>query len=154
MAFKEWRRMRMKWLIVPLVILASGLLLSGARQEELTGELVRPAVTSADCSFLSNPDEFMPDAEMRYGARSDITKRLSMYVSAMSPAGEALDAASVPRKNFIDDAIFNRMAGAGIPSAPIASDAEFLRRVTLASSFCFRAPQAKPILLISKWVPG
>lgn len=121
----------MKWLIVPLVILASGLLLSGARQEELTGELVRPAVTSADCSFLSNPDEFMPDAEMRYGARSDITKRLSMYVSAMSPAGEALDAASVPRKNFIDDAIFNRMAGAGIPSAPIASDAEFLRRVTL-----------------------
>jgi len=72
----------------------------------------------------------------------------------MSPAGEALDAASVPRKNFIDDAIFNRMVGAGIPSAPIASDAEFLRRVTLASSFCFRAPQAKPILLISKWVPG
>ena len=46
-------------------------------------------------------------------------------------AAQTLNAATVPRKNFIDDAIFNRMAAAGIQSAPIASDVEFLRRVTL-----------------------
>src|SRR5881409_3386443 len=42
-----------------------------------------------------------------------------------------LNPAAAPLKNFIDDAIFGRMAAAGIQAAPIASDAEFLRRVTL-----------------------
>ncbi len=58
-----------------------------------------------------------------------------MYVSrAMlgdQPAVRTLDAAAIPRKNFIDDSIFGRMATAGIRSAPLASDLEFLRRVTL-----------------------
>ena len=42
-----------------------------------------------------------------------------------------LDASAIPRKNFIDESIFGRMATAGIRSAPLASDLEFLRRVTL-----------------------
>jgi hypothetical protein len=44
---------------------------------------------------------------------------------------QTVDAASVPRKNFIDDAIFGSMAKEGIRSAPLASDLEYLRRVTL-----------------------
>jgi hypothetical protein len=44
---------------------------------------------------------------------------------------QTLDAATIPRKNFIDDAIFGRMATASVRSAPLASDLEFLRRVTL-----------------------
>jgi hypothetical protein len=115
------------------MVFASGLLLPGAQQEELTEEPVRPAITAGDCSFLSNPDDFKIDAETRYITRSDITKRISKYRSmAMSlPDAVALDSATVPRKTFIDDAIFGRMAAAGIQSAPLASDAEFLRRVTL-----------------------
>src|SRR5207247_7212365 len=35
------------------------------------------------------------------------------------------------RKNFIDEIIFGTMGAAAIRSAPIASDVEFLRRVTL-----------------------
>ena len=58
-----------------------------------------------------------------------------MYVSRAvfgdQLAVRTLDAAAVPRKNFIDDSIFGRMATAGIRSAPLASDLEFLRRVTL-----------------------
>jgi hypothetical protein len=47
------------------------------------------------------------------------------------PTVRTIEAATIPRKNFIDDAIFARMATAGIQSAPLASDMEFLRRVTL-----------------------
>jgi hypothetical protein len=63
-----------------------------------------------------------------------------MYVFAMrrdhalrsdQPTVRTLDAGAIPRKNFIDDAIFGRMASAGVQSAPLASDLEFLRRVTL-----------------------
>jgi hypothetical protein len=43
----------------------------------------------------------------------------------------AVDPSTMPRKNFIDESIFDRMAGAGIQSAPLSSDGEFLRRVTL-----------------------
>ena len=49
----------------------------------------------------------------------------------MCRSADVLAADTVPRKNFIDDAIFNRMAAAGIASSPLASDGEFLRRVTL-----------------------
>ncbi len=108
--------MRTKWLMLPLLVLASGLLLSAA---------------SPDCSFLTDPDEFMVDTELLHTRRSDITKQVSMGVFAVIPVGNLLDPASVPRKNFIDESIFGRMATARIQSAPIASDAEFLRRVTL-----------------------
>lgn len=37
----------------------------------------------------------------------------------------------VERRNFIDEHIFGKMARDGVPHAPLASDIEFLRRVTL-----------------------
>lgn len=40
-------------------------------------------------------------------------------------------AARVPRRNFIDEHIFGKIERDGIPHAPLASDSEFLRRVTL-----------------------
>src|SRR2546427_10002436 len=112
--------MQPRWFTLPILILASGLLVSGANK---------------DCVFLNNPNEFAMDAERIHKANSELTSRVAMVVySALAgdqPTVQTLDAATVPRKNFIDDAIFNRMAAAGIQSAPIASDAEFLRRVTL-----------------------
>src|SRR5438105_1212433 len=112
--------MRTRWFTLPVLILASGLLLAGANK---------------DCVFLTNPDEFTTNMERGQKANSDLTASVSMVVyralMADQPTVQTLDAATVPRKNFIDDSIFNRMAAARIPSAPIASDAEFLRRVTL-----------------------
>jgi hypothetical protein len=102
--------------MLPVLIVASGLLVSAA---------------GTDCSFLNNPDEFVPDVESRHLVRSDLTSQVSMMAFDELPAGNNLDANAIPRKNFIDDAIFNRMASAGIRSAPLSSDAEFLRRVTL-----------------------
>ncbi|MBK7928129.1 MAG: DUF1553 domain-containing protein [Bryobacterales bacterium] len=40
-------------------------------------------------------------------------------------------AAGVPVRNFIDEQIFGRMQRDGIPHAPLATDREFIRRVTL-----------------------
>ena len=50
---------------VPLLVLASGLLLSGAEK---------------DCTFLKNPDEFRITSERTNTMRSDLTSRLAMYV--------------------------------------------------------------------------
>jgi hypothetical protein len=63
--------------------------------------------------------------------RSDIAGLFQRYSYAATDAAADVSASEVPRKNFIDDSIFGRMAGVGIQSAPVASDAEFLRRVTL-----------------------
>src|SRR5262245_32492077 len=108
--------MKTRWLMLPSLVMASGLLLSAANQ---------------DCSFLSKPDEFMVDAESIHAERSNLTKQVSARVFALLPAGNTVEPNSIPRKNFIDDAIFSRMAAAGIRSAPLTSDGEFLRRVTL-----------------------
>jgi len=49
----------------------------------------------------------------------------------MGADAATVDPNSISHNNFIDDAIFNRMAKDGIQSAPLTTDAEFIRRVTL-----------------------
>jgi hypothetical protein len=60
-----------------------------------------------------------------------VSSRVSRVTAKDQPAVLTVDASTIPRKNFIDDSIFGRMATAGIRSAPLASDIEYLRRVTL-----------------------
>jgi len=112
--------MRRSWFTLPILILASGLVLTAA---------------NPDCIFLKDPNQFTSDVERSQKARSELTAKVAMYVSngltADVPTVQTLDAATVPRKNFIDDIIFGTMGAAGIRSAPTASDVEYLRRVTL-----------------------
>src|SRR5437016_4939930 len=111
-------RMRARWFSVLILVLLSGLLLSGAEK---------------DCTFLKNPNDFLIDVERIHTKRSDLSSRLAAYFFAAQSADSSstVAPASMPRKNFIDEYIFGRMAGAGIQSAPLASDGEFVRRVTL-----------------------
>ena len=51
--------------------------------------------------------------------------------------------ARMPRNNFIDDYIFDKMAQDKIPHAGLSSDTEFLRRVTL--DLTGRLPQVEDI---------
>jgi hypothetical protein len=115
------RNMRVRFFTLPLLIVASGLLVAAAANK--------------DCVFLSNPDQFTTNVERSQKALSDLTERVAMYrprdTVSGQPAVQTLDATTIPRKNFIDDAIFGRMAAAGIRSALLASDVEYLRRVTL-----------------------
>src|SRR5438105_5141000 len=86
---------------------------------------VLPVMTesSADCTYLQNPDRFhfSPDQHWREISRTFSRPRIN------SPA----DSGPMPRKNFIDELIFGRMESDGIKAAPLADDPEFVRRVYL-----------------------
>jgi len=60
---------------------------------------------------------------------------MSAIVWAASPA-------RIPHKNFIDDHIFGRMRKDGVGHAPLSSDTEFLRRVTLDLTGRLPSPDA------------
>lgn len=94
----------------------------------LTFALIRPAILDAwDCSFRANPDKFLgQEARVRFAIQQRLGKALPP-----SPRGNAaaVDAAEIPRRNFIDDYIFGTLEKKGIKSASLASDEEFLRRI-------------------------
>jgi hypothetical protein len=90
------------------------------------------SASTPDCSFLKNPDEFLVKTESVNKMRSATTARVMTSVYGdMAASAATLNPATIKHNNFIDDYIFNRMATAGIQSAPLTTDAEFLRRVTL-----------------------
>ncbi len=137
------RSKRSKWwsagIVAALLVSASGLFLAAARQDPIATGFAAPeelqevplGITGDNCTYLRNPDEFDLSPELLHMMRSDITGKVAMYFSVTEDQGRTLDAATVQRKNFIDDHIFGRMATDGIASAPLASDEEYLRRVTL-----------------------
>jgi len=89
-------------------------------------------VTDSDCNFLRDPLPFLEDQNVRNARRSAEIGRVARWTAAVGDSTSSLmDAGNVRRNNFIDDEIFARMSAANIRSAPISSDAEFLRRVTL-----------------------
>lgn len=82
------------------------------------------AVSSADCTFLNKPEEFLSKPDQRW-------QEISGWTAKVAPSRAAADITPIPRKNFIDDYIFGRMERDGIQPAPISTDPEFLRRVYL-----------------------
>ncbi|MSV28685.1 MAG: DUF1553 domain-containing protein [Bryobacterales bacterium] len=95
-------------------------------QEVPLPELSRKIVTAADCAFQVNPGEFLTRQSR---LRQDVFSRTAK-VSASLPRAAAAPL-EVPRRNFIDNAIFDRLAAANIPSARLSTDEEFMRRVSL-----------------------
>ena len=83
-----------------------------------------------NCSFRASPDEFL-SREIR--SRDDIFQRMARLGKSLPryKAAKPVSAHEVPRNNFIDIAIFDKMAADGVPSAPLSSDEEFLRRASL-----------------------
>ena len=86
-------------------------------------------ISGANCSFVANPDEFL---SRQSRIRSDIWERAAKLNQRFSASpGDAVAAQSIPRRNFIDTAIFSKLAQANIPSATLSGGEEFLRRVSL-----------------------
>ncbi len=85
------------------------------------------SASGANCTFQALPDRFL-SAQSR--ARTEVFQRskLLQMASMRRPTTVATD---IPRRNFIDDEIFGAMAAAGVPSAPLATDEEFFRRLNL-----------------------
>src|SRR5215472_8738451 len=95
-----------RWRLMPaatlVLVLLSGILLSAAQ---------------SDCTYLRNPEEYKIDSEQRLTARVTLTARVVSSPFRRDAITNAVDANSIPRKNFIDDAIFNRLAAAKIQPA-------------------------------------
>jgi uncharacterized protein YukE len=79
-----------------------------------------------------NMDKY-DDAHQSMMNQVDKAKEVSQFTDQMSkslPTGSAA-MAKMPRKNFIDNYIFDRIERDGIPHSGLSSDTEFLRRVYL-----------------------
>jgi hypothetical protein len=129
------------------LLLGTGLLVAGGPQNPIEQDFTRPwqiaegeatdeiptPVTSADCVFLNDPQAFTEDRERGYAVRTSAMNRIVRWTVSINEqsSGGGGDPTQIPRRNFIDDEIFTRLASANIQSAPLASDEEFLRRVTL-----------------------
>jgi hypothetical protein len=75
-------------------------------------------------------------AELRRRAEADLIVRYQSHVVSTRLAtiinpGLNLDYAKLPRRNFIDDELFKRLASLKVPPSPPTSDAAFLRRASL-----------------------
>jgi hypothetical protein len=98
------------------------------------GQQGRPVARSAegagaDCSFLQAPEKFRGVQARHRAAVSQATEAVARNLDG----GELklAQASSIPRKNFVDNILFDRMARDGVASAPLSTDEEFLRRVYL-----------------------
>jgi hypothetical protein len=127
------------------LLLGTGLLMAGGFQLPIeqdmragytpeggvTDEILTP-VTSADCVFLNEPLIYGASREGRHALRTDeFYLALSRSMSTDGLSAAAVSPTNISHRNFIDDEIFTRMADANIQPAPLTSDEEFLRRVTL-----------------------
>src|SRR6059036_2643599 len=98
--------------LLGLVVLSAGLVLKGSDHD-------CPAYPASRWSF--NPDTLENQAQ----GQDLMTMRLALSVP------DASFAVSLTRQNFIDEFIFNRLAAEGVEPAGLASDEEFMRRVTI-----------------------
>jgi uncharacterized protein DUF1549/uncharacterized protein DUF1553 len=83
------------------------------------------AVSSAECTYLENPDHFLYTPAQHWREISGWTDRVARQTMKVADTG------TMPRKNLIDEYIFGRMERDGIQPAPLSDDQEFLRRVYL-----------------------
>lgn len=97
-----------------------------------------------NCSFRAEPDKFI-EAELRawketYARSRGLRPALAVHSLMSSPQ---LQASQIPRRNFIDVAILDRLDSARVPVAPLSSDEEFFRRIHL--DLTGRIPEPKAI---------
>src|SRR5262245_8508019 len=67
----------------------------------------------------------------RSPASKDAATLTERVATSLSGQTKAVSVGRMSRRNFIDEQIFGKMEREGITHAPLASDYEFLRRVTL-----------------------
>ena len=92
-------------------------------------QIVASPVSTSDCTFLKDPEEFR-EAQARH--RISVSRTTATFAESVRATQGALVAPqSIPRQNFIDTILFDRMGRDGVNSAPLSTDAEFIRRATL-----------------------
>lgn len=88
------------------------------------------APSGRNCTWIAAPEQ----AQQRgLRAQRDAYERTLAFTRALpkSRAARTVSASQLPVRNFIDEEIFSRLQSEGVPAAPLSSDEEFLRRVSL-----------------------
>ncbi|MEJ5369556.1 MAG: DUF1549 domain-containing protein [Bryobacteraceae bacterium] len=107
------------------------LILAGAALPAAAQESVEDAAASGqNCTWIAAPEEVQTRG---LRARREAYERTLEFARRMpkTRAARTVDASQLPVKNFIDEEIFGRLRAEGVPAAPVSSDEEFLRRVSL-----------------------
>ncbi|MBK7928208.1 MAG: DUF1549 domain-containing protein [Bryobacterales bacterium] len=88
------------------------------------------SVYTVNCTYTQDPEQY---TEQDARAREDAFQRAAKFglKRAVGEAPKAVPPGSIPRRNLIDDAIFDKLQEVGVDSAPLTTDEEFLRRITL-----------------------
>ncbi len=88
-----------------------------------------PKTSSNDCGYLQNPDSFRNAVAQH---REMVSEATTSVAAALNDTGaELVPPQSIPRKNFIDTILFDRMVKDSIQSAAVCTDEEFVRRIYL-----------------------
>ncbi len=136
-AHKTKRYVALAFVIVLAVIAFNRMSTFAAFNFEQDGEQRKedyPKTTRDDCSYLQNPESFKGAMARHRDLVSRSTEMISQtLISAIDEATEIalVPPQDIPRKNFIDNTLFDRMAKDNIQSAPLSTDAEFIRRAYL-----------------------
>lgn len=86
------------------------------------------AQAAADCTFLRDPDDFTARQARAWRETFNLTVKPQWRASG---AAHNVHPSTLPRRDFIDDIIFDKLIERNLMAAPIATDEEFLRRVSL-----------------------
>src|SRR5262249_39287580 len=93
------------------------------------GRLRRPdQADGGDCTYLKAPDNFR-GAQARH--RETVSRTTEAVSGNLNLEQAPVYAGAIPRKNMIDAILFDKMERDNVASAPLCSDQEFIRRVTL-----------------------
>jgi hypothetical protein len=83
-----------------------------------------------DCGYLKNPEKLQGTLARH---REDVARATATVASELAVSGDLalVPPSEIPRRNYIDEILFARMARDNVQSAPLCSDEEFLRRASL-----------------------
>lgn len=83
----------------------------------------------ANCTFKSDPDEY---TALEARVRETVQERaMSFKGGRQAASSRAAAPGTIEIKGMIDEAIFGKLASAGVPSARLTTDEEFVRRIYL-----------------------
>lgn len=138
--FKRWV-MLVGLTVGTLVVLDQlGFSLTSLAQKRQVRSVAAQNNVASDCGYLKDP-EAIRGAQARH--RREISRVTEGFAEKLPNQVERLVGANeIPRKNFIDDILFGRMQNDNIQSAPLCTDSEFLRRVTLDLTGRIPTPEA------------
>jgi hypothetical protein len=115
--------------VAPALVLAAALASNGE-------------VSSQNCSFRAAPDEFLGRQSRAVQETFDRSAKWNLRAASAPNRRYSVSPWDIPRRNFIDVEIFDRIGRQGIPSAPLSTDEEFFRRVHLDLTGHLPSPSA------------